>query len=160
MKKSKKQPKLKPQSWLFLEKGTDDFRAGAPKNSNKLSDVKPDVQHTTPSFLPQPIIFNDEQQRKKAQEVRGQYLGLSTKPKNVSVKLDKHKAVLSSQMPQSEKKRNLIDDVETKLLAHPLALYPHLMKSLPSELIPNVARLLESEIADEEIRDEVFDEMN
>lgn len=163
MKKSKKQPSLKPRNWLFLEKGTDDFRAGAPKSSSQLSDVKPDIHtHSTPSFLPQPIIFNDDEQQKRAQEIRGRYLGLSTKPKNVSVKLDKHKAVLSSQMPQSEKKRNLIDDVETKLLAHPLALYPHLMKSLPAELIPNVARLLESEIADEDgsVDDGVFDDGN
>lgn len=144
--KSVKKPKIKPKNWLFLDTGLDDFRGGAPKNFNKLSDDRPET--SKPLNLAMPVVLNNQDKLDQAKQKREDYLGLSSRPKNKATKLDKNMAVLSKQLPRSEQKRNHIQQVETKLLAHPLALYPHLLNSLPNDLINNVSRLLESDVND------------
>ena len=164
MHKTKKRPNLKPKNWLFLENGLDDFRTGAPKSTIKLSNNKPDEQIGIQ--LAQPIILNNEINEQKRKQDREQYLGLNQKPNKVrtdfnETKLDKHKAYLSKQLPRSETKRNHIEEVETKLLAHPLALYPHLLNSLPNDLVQTVSRLLESDVGEANLSDkEVFGNEN
>lgn len=138
-----KRKSIKPKQWLFLDKGLDDFRRGAPSNSKKLTDEKPksNVFH-----LAAPVILNDEANQQQFETQRKTYLGISEKPSNKFAILSKNKAVLSKQLPRSESRKNEIKKIESKLLAHPIALYPHLIESLPAELVHDVSRLLETDM--------------
>jgi len=130
------------KQWLFLDYGLDDFRGGAPK-------VKP-VGNKKPAgkfvSLSEPVILNNEENLVKERDERAGYLGLTRKPKNAGTKLSKKQAVLSTQLPRSERRKAEISTVETRLQTHPLALYPHLLKAIPIDLVENVGHLLESDV--------------
>lgn len=144
MKNNKQRPKLKPKQWLFVDTGLDDFRGGAPNGDKiKLGENRPEPKYV--QIAQPPLLNNDERVQENVDE-RANYLGLTKKPQNLSVKLSKKQAVFSKQLPQTEQRKELIQTAENHLLAHPLALYPHLLKAVPVDLVENVSHLLESDL--------------
>jgi len=142
--KNKPRQKLKGSQWLFVDSGLDDFRGGAPfPEKIKLSDEKHEQKYVE---IAKPPILNNEDAETKNAVKRADYLGLTKKPENCSIKLSKKQAVYSKKLPKAEQREELIKTAENHLKAHPLALYPHLLKSVPVDLVENVSHLLESEL--------------
>lgn len=150
---NKPRQKLKGAKWLFVDSGLDDFRGGAPSPEKiKLSDSKHEQTYVE---ISKPPILNNEDSETKNSVKRAEYLGLTKNPKNCSIKLSKKQAVFSKKLPKAEQREELIETAENHLKAHPLALYPHLLKAVPVDLVENVSHLLESDLhfdADETAR--------
>jgi len=141
---NKPRQKLKGAKWLFVDSGLDDFRGGAPSPEKiKLSDSKHDQPYVE---ISKPPILNNEDSENKNSVKRAEYLGLTKNPKNCSIKLSKKQAVFSKKLPKAEQREELIETAENHLKAHPLALYPHLLKAVPVDLVENVSHLLESDL--------------
>jgi len=154
MNKNKPRQKLKGNQWLFVDSGLDDFRGGAPSPEKiTLSDEKHEQKYVE---IAKPPILNNEDAETKNSTKRAEYLGLTKNPQNCSIKLSKKLAVYSKKLPKAEQREELIETAENHLKSHPLALYPHLLKAVPVDLVENVSHLLESELhfdADDIARD-------
>jgi hypothetical protein len=141
---NKPRQKLKGAKWLFVDSGLDDFRNGAPSPDKIiLSDSKHEQTYVE---ISKPPILNNEDSETKNSVKRAEYLGLTKNPKNCSIKLSKKQAVFSKKLPKAEQREELIETAENHLKAHPLALYPHLLKAVPVDLVENVSHLLESDL--------------
>ncbi|XP_065833420.1 protein FAM47E-like [Oscarella lobularis] len=124
--KSNETTKLDASQWVFLKKGVDDFRDGAPiEGSEGLTERKKEINF--------PIVLSSASSVAKTTEDRARHR--RSKP-------SKEIAVGSSVLPMKQKRRDNVEFVEKNLLASPLALYPHLEESLESEVFNDVADIL------------------
>eukprot|EP00112_Aurelia_sp_Birch-Aquarium-sp1_P005957 Seg167.1 transcript_id=Seg167.1/GoldUCD/mRNA.D3Y31 product="Protein FAM47E" protein_id=Seg167.1/GoldUCD/D3Y31 len=117
-------PRLAASSWTFIKDGVDDFRDGKPppKDTDLLIKGSKGLE---------PNLFGIDPDSKR-------------KPKqNISKQLPKDEAVFQKELPLQRRRRKRIEEIETVLLEHPLALYPHYEDSVPTDLFEEIVTLLD-----------------
>ncbi|XP_073898076.1 protein FAM47E isoform X2 [Castor canadensis] len=113
---------LQGQRWVFVREGLGDFRNGWPPCHGLIT------QGPNEAFLP--WIHHRAPQ---------------PAPKKRQSKLRKEAALSSKLSLVQQAQKALIEDMEGHLVAHPLALYPHLEEALPVELLLKVLEALDPE---------------
>lgn len=151
------------RNWTFVKDGLDDFRTGAPPDEGPESVLRPKAY----GVIGPNVFLTDETRHKRATGIKeramprrggGGVVGgvsgkttaaASTEPplKSSRWTMDEKKTLLfeKSTLTQTSKKRH-IDSLETSLLAHPLALYPHIEEGMPSDVFEAVVDLLDPEL--------------
>jgi len=122
--KYEKKPTLLTSSWTFVKDGMDDFRNGIiPKLDSSI------VLKGSKGI--QPSIFGSSSSVNKIQN------------QELLKHLSKKEAAYTRTLPSQQRKQKKVNEVEQKLLAHPLALYPHIEDSVPPDLFEEIVDLLD-----------------
>lgn len=117
-------PTLDSSGWTFVKDGLDDFRDG-----------KPPVVDSS-------IIMKGKKGIKPS--LRGSHSIDSSSPKQrIKPNLTKNEVIYSKCVPSHEKRIEKVNELEGNLLAHPLALYPHIEESLAPDAFDELVELLD-----------------
>jgi len=128
-------PKLNASQWTFIKDGLDDFRDGKPPRIDDTILLKNKKG-------PKPMIMGaDSFEKLPKQRLR----------KDIT----KHEAIYSKTVPSAQKRIEKVDKIESNLLSHPLALYPHLEESLAPDLFEEIVDLIDPSLA---LDDETIDD--
>uniref|UniRef100_A0A0B7BW95 Uncharacterized protein n=1 Tax=Arion vulgaris TaxID=1028688 RepID=A0A0B7BW95_9EUPU len=120
------------KNWLFLKRGLDDFRVGLP-----------------------PII---QDKNGIGSALHKDFVPISGMKEQAALKhLSKYRTYLTRDSVQKQQIYNYINGVEQGLLTHPLALYPHLEKSVASEIFENILDILDPQFSALEFNEEELD---
>jgi len=151
------------RNWTFVKDGLDDFRTGAPPDEGPESVLRPKAY----GVIGPNVFLTDETRHKRATGIKERAIprrggggvvgGVSGKttaaastepPSKASRWKPEEKMTLlfgKSTLTQTSKKRH-IESLETSLLAHPLALYPHIEEGMPSDVFETVVDILDPEL--------------
>ncbi|XP_050417207.1 protein FAM47E [Patella vulgata] len=116
------------KDWMFLKDGLDDYRDGLPPPANG------EEVFIKGNKGPSPCIIGSSESIEPV------------KRPVVKNRFDKYQVCFSRITPQQQQKREHIEEIEYGLLQHPLALYPHLEESVPTELFEDVVDILDPEM--------------
>ncbi|ESO89541.1 hypothetical protein LOTGIDRAFT_150620 [Lottia gigantea] len=129
------------KDWMFLKDGLDDYRDGLPPLA------KGEEVFIKGDKGPSPCIIGSSESIEPV------------KRPAVKNRFDKYQVCFSRITPQQQQKREHIEEIEYGLLQHPLALYPHLEESVPTELFEDVVDILDPEMnIDSEEEDSIKDD--
>jgi len=123
-----RKPGLDASSWTFIKDGQDDFRDGIPPTPDLSILVK-----GKKGILPN-VSASDSFDRKKSEQRSKKWF-------------TKHEAIYSKVIPNQEKRRKKVEEIENSLLCHPLALYPDIGRSLPPDVFENIVEILDPILA-------------
>lgn len=149
------------KNWTFVKDGLDDFRTGAPPDEGPESVLRPKAY----GVIGPNVFLTDELRHKRPTGVKERAMprkgggtgsvpakaptAPSTEPPSKPSRWSKEeKETLlfgKSTLTQTAKKRH-IDTLESSLLAHPLALYPHIEEGMPSDVFETVVDILDPEL--------------
>nr|XP_033816410.1 protein FAM47E [Geotrypetes seraphini] len=116
---------LNGRRWQFLHHGLDDFRDGYPLLSDRTCVDR--------ARGPIPLLKNVPETS-------------CTVRKSTRKRFTEYQSCFSKLLPLQQARKDYIDAIEYSLSQHPLALYPHLEESVPSELFVKVVDILDHEL--------------
>jgi len=125
-KATNKEKLLDAKQWTFVKDGLDDFRDGKPPPQNEVL-IKP-------AKGPAPNVKNKEWSFKQSVVPQSQRFNVQQR-------------CYSKVLPMVESKKERIDQLIYGLTQHPLALYPHIEESLPTDLFEEIVDILDPEMA-------------
>jgi len=124
-----RKPALDTSTWTFIKDGQDDFRDGRPPSPDDPIVIKGN-KGVSPA-----VLGSDSFDRKKAGQQRTKKL------------FTKDETIYSKTIPNQGKRRKKVEDIENSLLSHPLALYPNIGRSLPTDVFENIIGILDPILA-------------
>ncbi|KAM8801329.1 protein FAM47E [Rhynchonycteris naso] len=111
---------MNTKRWVFVRKGLDDFRYGCPSCEGMIT--RGLQEHPVPPIYP-----------------RAPRLA----PTGRQNRLPKDAALFSKLSPAQQARRAFVEDIEAKLMSHPLCHYRNLEEDLPAELLLKVLEVLD-----------------
>ena len=124
-----RKPALDTTSWVFLKDGLDDFRDGKPLIHTSLLKGKRDIVLPPVNPAEASVTSSGKTKNKKDQsKIRS---------------FTKQEAIYSKTIPNQEKRRQKVEDIEYSLLSHPLALHNEIGESLPPDVFEDICGILD-----------------
>lgn len=115
---------LRGRDWVFIRSDVDDWRDGSPSSEQLLIRNKSDL-------LPVLSSRTERPQRLKRKQI---------------IRNGKTATLYTKEGAHQQMAKQLIQNLEQSLTNHPLALYPHLEKSVPIEMFDDVVELIDPDM--------------
>jgi hypothetical protein len=115
---------LDASAWTFVKDGMDDFRDGFPPLNNGL-------------------VLLQGQKGIKINVSGSNSFDQGLRKQRIKPRLTKEELIYSRTVPAHKKRVENVNALEHNLLSHPLALYPHIEESLPSDTFDKLVTLLD-----------------